>query len=147
MFQDVVELGKLGIISSFYVNGVPISAQCFENTLVSLQHFNKLWFKILCLENCIFRIFLSLLIQTFFYFVIIKTKVIKVVDVKIWSDKYTVIFEHSYHVHISITESADGSLKGIETAFQSFYQSILANTCQAARNQFRIIIESFALFW
>src|SRR5574344_768166 len=114
MLQYIIELRKLRVICTFYINSVPVGTHGFENLLVSTEHFNESRIEIFCFEYGIFGILFSLLLESFLNLIIIKTKVIEVIDVEVRSDENTVILEHVDHVLISITESTDTCFEGIE---------------------------------
>ena len=145
MLQDIIEFGKLRVISTFYVNSVPVGTHCFKNGLICTQHFNELRSKILSLEYCILWILFCFLLQLLFNLIVIIALCIKVIDVEVRSNEYTIILEHVNHILIGITEATDTCLKGIERTFQTLYKSVFTDACQTARNQFRIIIKTIWL--
>ena len=114
MLQYIVELRKLRVICTFYINSVPVGTHGFENLLVSTEHFNESRIEIFCFEYGILRILFCLLLKSFLNLIIIKAEVVEVIDVKVRSNEHTVILEHVDHVLIGITESTDTCLAGIK---------------------------------
>ena len=104
---------------------------------------NVLLVEVFSLEGGILGVHLSLLVHLLFYLFFAVASLYQRIDIQVGSDEYLVVLPHVYHILVGLTEGFQGFTEGIEATLQTLYEAVLADACQTAADNLRIIVETW----
>ena len=145
MLQEVFELGKLGVV--IIIDTLPFQPHLIQQFLIFAKHIDIIRIKVIPCEHGIFGIILCFLVQLLLDFIIRVAQIVELVDVHVGSNENTIVLPHVNHVLVGLAEILHGNFECIEAAFQSLHKTVLSDTCQAAADKLRIVVETVGNLW